>query len=167
MCVCVCIVNSPLSEKLCICLETVANPNIWKYSPSMLHSSLKVVQVLLHNNPLICVFLAIFQYRGTSPVLHNTFKIFICFKRVHKISKFGLLHNYICGLGSSVGIATDCGLDSLGSNPGGDETFRPSRWALGPILLPVQWYRVYPRGKVWLGRATDHSHPSSATVMEE
>ena len=29
--------------------------------------------------------------------------------------------------GSSVGIATDYGLDGPGSNPGGDEVFRPSR----------------------------------------
>jgi len=34
--------------------------------------------------------------------------------------------------GSSVGIATDYGLDGPGSNPGGDENFRPSRPALGP-----------------------------------
>ena len=32
-----------------------------------------------------------------------------------------------CGPGSSVGIATDCGLGGPGSNPGGDEIFRPSR----------------------------------------
>ena len=31
---------------------------------------------------------------------------------------------YICGPGSSVGIATDYGLDDPGSNPGGDENFR-------------------------------------------
>ena len=31
-----------------------------------------------------------------------------------------------CGPGSSVGIATDYGLDGPGSNPGGDEIFRPS-----------------------------------------
>jgi len=37
------------------------------------------------------------------------------------------------GPGSSVGIATDYGLDDPGSNPGGDEIFRPSRPALGPI----------------------------------
>ena len=40
-----------------------------------------------------------------------------------------------CGPGSSVGIATDYGLDSPGSNPGGDEIFRPSRPALGPPSL--------------------------------
>ena len=43
------------------------------------------------------------------------------------------------GLGSSVGIATDYGLDGPGSNPGGDEIFRPSRPALGPTQPPVQW----------------------------
>jgi len=35
-----------------------------------------------------------------------------------------------CGPGNSVGIATDYGLDGPGSNPGGDEIFRPSRTAL-------------------------------------
>jgi len=32
----------------------------------------------------------------------------------------------ICRPGSSVGIATDYGLDGPGSNPGGGEIFRPS-----------------------------------------
>ena len=41
--------------------------------------------------------------------------------------------------GSSVGIATDYGLDGPGSNPGEDEIFRPSRPALGPTQLPVKW----------------------------
>ena len=40
--------------------------------------------------------------------------------------------------GSSVGIATDYWLDSPGSNPGGDEIFRPSRPALGPTQPPVK-----------------------------
>jgi len=38
----------------------------------------------------------------------------------------------VCGPGSSVGIATDYRLDGLGSNPDGDEIFRPSRPALEP-----------------------------------
>jgi len=44
-----------------------------------------------------------------------------------------------CGPGSSVGIATDYGMDDPGSNPGGDEIFaRPDRpW--GPTQPPVQW----------------------------
>jgi len=39
----------------------------------------------------------------------------------------------------SVGIATDYRLDSLGSNPYGEEIFPPSRPALGPTQPPVQW----------------------------
>ena len=44
-----------------------------------------------------------------------------------------------CGPGSSVGIATDYGLDGPGSNPGEDEIFRPSRPALGPTQSHVKW----------------------------
>ena len=44
-----------------------------------------------------------------------------------------------CGLSSSVGIATDYGLEGSGSNPGGGEIFRPSRLVLGPTQAPVNW----------------------------
>ena len=72
------------------------------------------------------------------------------------------------GPGSSVGIATDYRLDGPGSNPGGDGIFRtcPDRpW--GPPSLLYDGYRVFPGGKVRLGRAADHSPPSCAAVMEE
>ena len=66
--------------------------------------------------------------------------------------------------GSSVGIATELRLDGSGSNPGGDEIFRPSRPASGPLY---NGYRVFPGGEVRPGRAADHSPPSNAAVMEE
>jgi len=74
------------------------------------------------------------------------------------------IHCFInCGPGSSVGLATDYGLDGPGSNPGGDEIFRPSSPALVPTQPPVKWVP----GKVRPGHAADHSPPSSAAVMEE
>jgi len=45
----------------------------------------------------------------------------------------------LCGPGSSVGIATDYGLDCPRSNPGGDEIFHLSRSALGPTQPPIKW----------------------------
>ena len=50
------------------------------------------------------------------------------------------------GSGSSVGIATDYGLDGPGSNPGGDEIFRPSRPVLGSTQPPVKWVPSLSRG---------------------
>ena len=49
------------------------------------------------------------------------------------------IYIYMSGPGSSVSIATDYGLDGPGSNPGGDEIFRPSRPALRPAQPPVKW----------------------------
>ena len=46
-------------------------------------------------------------------------------------------HVKTCGPGSSVGIATEYGLEGLGSNPGGDETYHPFRPALGPTQPTV------------------------------
>ena len=48
-------------------------------------------------------------------------------------------NNYKMWAGSSVSIAIDYGLDGPGSNPGGDEIFRPSRPSLGPTQPPVKW----------------------------
>ena len=50
------------------------------------------------------------------------------------------------GPDSSVGIATGYELDGPGSNPGGDEMFRPSSLVLGPTQPPVQWVPGFSRG---------------------
>jgi hypothetical protein len=51
-----------------------------------------------------------------------------------------------CGPGSSVGIATDYGLEGPGSNSGGDEIFGQSRPVLGTTQPPVKWVPGLSRG---------------------
>jgi len=58
-------------------------------------------------------------------------------------------------------------MDGPGSNPGGDEIFRPSRPGLGSTQPPVKRVTSHSRGKVRPGRAADHLPHSSAVVMEK
>ena len=71
------------------------------------------------------------------------------------------------GSGSSVGIATDYGLDGPGIESRWGEIFRRPDRPWGPSSLLYNGYWVFPGAKVGPGRAADHSPPSSAAVMEE
>jgi hypothetical protein len=61
------------------------------------------------------------------------------------------------GTGSSVGIATDYGLDGSRIESRWGEIFRCPDWPWGPPSLLYNGYRVFPGGKVRLGRPADHS----------
>ena len=74
-----------------------------------------------------------------------------CIVKEHAIFQSSFVFTTYCGLGSSVGIATDYGLDGLGSNPGGDEIFRPSRTALCPTQPPVMGTGSFPGVKCGRG----------------
>ena len=60
------------------------------------------------------------------------------YEETEKLQFTSTKYLFDCGPGSSVGIATDYVLDGPGSNPGGDEIFRPSRPALGLTQHPVK-----------------------------
>ena len=69
----------------------------------------------------------------------------------------------ICGLGGSVGIAIDYGLDGAGSNPGGDEIFHPSR----PALSCKMGTGSFPGVKCGRGVLLTTHPPSNTAVMKE
>jgi len=74
----------------------------------------------------------------------------------------------LSGPHNSVGIATDNGLDGPGSNPGGDEIFRPSRPVLGSTQPPVKWVPgSFPAVKCGRSVLLTTHPPSSAAVMEQ
>jgi len=73
-----------------------------------------------------------------SKIIHPSGNINMWFKIFHVYVKVSYV---VCGLGSSVGIVTDYGLDGQRSNPGKDEIFCLSGPALGFTQPPVKWVR--------------------------
>ena len=69
--------------------------------------------------------------------------------------------------GSSVGIATGCGLDGPGIESRWGRDFpHLSRQDLGPSQPPVQWVPGLSRDKEGPGRDADPLPPSSAVIMK-
>ena len=85
-----------------------------------------------------------------------------------EVIPLNLMLKYVrSGSGSSVGIVTDYGLDSLGVESQWGEIFHRPHQSCDPPSLLYNGYRVFPRGKLRPGHAADHSLTSSAAVMEE
>jgi hypothetical protein len=74
----------------------------------------------------------------------------------------------LLGTGSSVGIATDYGLDGPGIESRCGRDFPPFQTGPGAHTASSKMGTgSFPGGKLRLGPAADHSPPSSAAVMEE
>jgi hypothetical protein len=77
-------------------------------------------------------------------------------------------HSPHSGMGSSVGTATDYGLDGPGIKARWGRDFsHTSRPALGPTQPPVQWVPGLSRGVKRPGRGADHPPPSRTEVENE
>ena len=115
--------------------------NSWFYRPSDTEWALQIITSLLYgvlhspitSSLLVPVILPYCERPSFTPVQNNR-------QSYSSVYLHLLLHTcYYSGPGSSVGMATDYGLDGPGSNPNGDGIFRPSRPALGPTQPPVKW----------------------------
>ena len=72
-------------------------------------------------------------------------QLFVILRR-SKLDITIIVLRFVCGPVSSIGIATDYGLDGSGSNPVGGKIFRPSRPALGSTQPPLKWVPGLSRG---------------------
>jgi hypothetical protein len=102
---------------------------------------------------VVCIDFPRMYRKGYRNLIYRLLNIQFCFTDECLVSiKTYVFFFFMCsillcrGPGSSVGIATDYGLDGPGSNPGGDDIFRQSRPALGPTQLPVKWVLGLSRG---------------------
>jgi len=79
-------------------------------------------------------------------ILLKVLRFLVIHLSINHLFLFNKLLSRYRGQGSSVGIATDYGLDSPGSNLDEDEIFRPSRPAMRPTKPPVKWVPGISRG---------------------
>jgi len=89
-----------------------------------------------------CIYMYVYMYIRVHVYMYIHVYMYVCV--------YIYIHVCVCvcvrGMGSSVGIETDYGQDGPGSNPGGDEIFRPSRPTLRPTQPPVKWIPGLSRG---------------------
>ena len=115
-----------------------------------LHNMKKRALLTLHSTiPMMnqhCQNILQYRLQFVFQLINAIFKDSGRYTFVHLPVRFPNVCKWLCGPGSSVGIATYYRLDGPGSNPGGHEIFRPSRPALGPIQPPVQWLPGLSRG---------------------
>ena len=77
---------------------------------------------------------------------HESDKVVSPTHRPHLTPRKYSRYSFLLWAGSSVGTATDYGLDGPGIESPWGEIFRPSRPALGPNQPPVQWVPGLSRG---------------------
>jgi len=91
---------------------------------------------------------------------------FVCCLIFVSLKRYQFCYSTFCGPGSSVGIATDYGLDGPGSNPGGDEIFPPVQTGPGAhpssCTMGTGSFPGVEAAGTWVWPPT----PSSAEVLE-
>ena len=115
-----------------IILPLLMKPHIWEVQDSYL------LEDTVHHCRYFLHFTTTQRFKNPRQIPTRNLNFFI--HRLYYLISVLCLSILFCiiniyGPGSSVGVGTDHGLDGPGSNPGGDEIFRPSRPALRPTSL--------------------------------